>query len=344
VGTWRSSAPSALGFSSDGSLLAVAYGAIVTLWKPESLTLVGTLPHEHDVTSLSFLPCSPAIAVATAQGVAVWDLLTCSMWWSYSAQVRAMAVHPHRPALAILLDTATEPKAAAGEGEEEHVEVLHNVVLFGAAATSPVPTAVWPLPSATASITFVPANGTWSAIDTSAAAPMHVLSMSCDSQLQLLADSEQEVPPRARGDEAQPEPSAFDAAFAAMPTKRGITAQGATQPQLQAKRQEHGVFGGTPSHTMPPLTKVFGSFISQILPRRSDDATPASEGVAPVPTKGATHEDKARPAGTKRKFGEVEDPASVYAAFTDYFANGLQGSSKAKPASASKTRKRSSSS
>jgi hypothetical protein len=42
-------------FSPDGTLLAVGYGNIVTLWRPDTLTLVGTLPHTERVTAAKFL-------------------------------------------------------------------------------------------------------------------------------------------------------------------------------------------------------------------------------------------------------------------------------------------------
>jgi hypothetical protein len=40
VGFYRDEVPRACAFSGDGSLLAVGYDAIVTLWEPETNTLV----------------------------------------------------------------------------------------------------------------------------------------------------------------------------------------------------------------------------------------------------------------------------------------------------------------
>ena len=60
----------ALAFSTDGSLLAVAYGPVVTLWDPTLNMLKHTLtqPHSHDVVryaSASLLPKLNTFAIVS---------------------------------------------------------------------------------------------------------------------------------------------------------------------------------------------------------------------------------------------------------------------------------------
>jgi NET1-associated nuclear protein 1 (U3 small nucleolar RNA-associated protein 17) len=88
--SYRSLEPRASCFSSDGSLLAIAYQHIITLWNPNSNTLLSTLtyPPDHEpITKLSFLAESHYLVSCTKRRLFVWDLLTCQLKWSHVVNV-----------------------------------------------------------------------------------------------------------------------------------------------------------------------------------------------------------------------------------------------------------------
>lgn len=84
----------ATAFSPDGEILTIAYGATITVWNPTTKDLMGVLTYpvatEH-VNSLIFgRSTSPYLVASTALGVYVWNLSTCSLWWSYRCKVLAI--------------------------------------------------------------------------------------------------------------------------------------------------------------------------------------------------------------------------------------------------------------
>lgn len=81
VGFYRENIPTAACFSDDGSMLAVAFGHILTIWDPTSNTIQGTLtlpPQPCHIQRVAFLGSTPFIAVTTASHLYVWNLLTCT--------------------------------------------------------------------------------------------------------------------------------------------------------------------------------------------------------------------------------------------------------------------------
>lgn len=81
VGFYRENIPTAACFSDDGSMLAVAFGQILTIWDPNSNTIQGTLtlpPQQCHIRRVAFLGSTPFIAVTTASHLYVWNLLTCT--------------------------------------------------------------------------------------------------------------------------------------------------------------------------------------------------------------------------------------------------------------------------
>ena len=109
VGFYRDAPATAGGFSSDGSVLAVAYGAGITLWDWRDNTLMRTLAHTSQapaaamtaeaanssgkasgspippVTTLFFAGLSPYLVTSTPSSLCVWDCLSCSPSWRYES-------------------------------------------------------------------------------------------------------------------------------------------------------------------------------------------------------------------------------------------------------------------
>lgn len=95
VGVYRDSNPSTATFSEDGSILAVAFGQVITLWDPylNSIQAVLAQPNTQAVEKLSFLgdQC-PFLIAHTKTHLYVWNILTCKVWWSYKMLVDHLAV------------------------------------------------------------------------------------------------------------------------------------------------------------------------------------------------------------------------------------------------------------
>ncbi|RUS25040.1 WD40-repeat-containing domain protein [Jimgerdemannia flammicorona] len=95
IGVYRDYVPHHAAFSDDGSILAVAYGQIVTLWDPYTNTFQGVLVHppEHRVVKrIEFLGGNSTFLVSvTRDHLYVWNLLTCTVWWSYQIKVDHLA-------------------------------------------------------------------------------------------------------------------------------------------------------------------------------------------------------------------------------------------------------------
>lgn len=96
VGDYKGKTASALAFSTDGSLLAVAFKSTIALWDPISNTfrrsLTFTNCRDELIKCLAFVPSSHYLVSATANQMFVWDLLRCSVAWSCFLNVKQLAV------------------------------------------------------------------------------------------------------------------------------------------------------------------------------------------------------------------------------------------------------------
>ncbi|KAJ8351527.1 hypothetical protein SKAU_G00230030 [Synaphobranchus kaupii] len=106
VGSYHHLRPTNCCFSADGSLLAVSFQEIVTVWSPDSWELLLTLcqpPGGHQglagnpVRDLCFgrLSCSKYLLGTTSNTLlCCWDILTCSLKWSTSMDVTLLQADP----------------------------------------------------------------------------------------------------------------------------------------------------------------------------------------------------------------------------------------------------------
>ncbi|CAI5656683.1 unnamed protein product [Oreochromis niloticus] len=98
VGAYHGLVPECCSFSADGSLLAVAFQEVVTVWSPATWELLTTLSQPPGaVSDLCFgrLSCSKYLLGTTASNLlCCWNLLTCSLEWSTSMDVRQLLVDP----------------------------------------------------------------------------------------------------------------------------------------------------------------------------------------------------------------------------------------------------------
>uniref|UniRef100_A0A8C6VS41 WD repeat domain 75 n=1 Tax=Nothobranchius furzeri TaxID=105023 RepID=A0A8C6VS41_NOTFU len=96
VGAYHGLVPRCCCFSADGSLLAVGFQEVVTVWNPTSWELLTTLSQPPgDVRNLCFgqLSCSKYLLGSNNKKmVCCWNLLTCSLEWSTSMDVSLLLV------------------------------------------------------------------------------------------------------------------------------------------------------------------------------------------------------------------------------------------------------------
>uniref|UniRef100_A0A3B3Z852 WD repeat-containing protein 75 second beta-propeller domain-containing protein n=1 Tax=Periophthalmus magnuspinnatus TaxID=409849 RepID=A0A3B3Z852_9GOBI len=98
VASYHGLAPHCCGFSADGSLLAVGFQEVVTVWSTASWELLTTLsqPPGH-VRNLCFgrLSCSKyLLGTTTKNQLCCWNLLSCSLEWSTSMDVTLLLADP----------------------------------------------------------------------------------------------------------------------------------------------------------------------------------------------------------------------------------------------------------
>ncbi|KAK2839466.1 hypothetical protein Q5P01_013206 [Channa striata] len=98
VGAYHGLAPECCCFSADGSLLAVSFQEVVTLWSPASWELLTTLSQPPGaIRGLCFgrLSCSKYLLGTTANNLlCCWNLLTCSLEWSTSMDTSLLVADP----------------------------------------------------------------------------------------------------------------------------------------------------------------------------------------------------------------------------------------------------------
>ncbi|KAI9013838.1 quinon protein alcohol dehydrogenase-like superfamily [Phycomyces nitens] len=130
VGVYRDSPATAAAFSDDGSILAVAFGSMLTLWDPYENTLQGILAQPSDQESIvhaAFLGDSPYVVTASKTHFYVWNMLTCSVWWSYRCPVDQLAVDPLSGRIAIVHSSGTSGRVLVFEAKSGLPLVIHTL-------------------------------------------------------------------------------------------------------------------------------------------------------------------------------------------------------------------------
>ena len=132
VGGYRECPARCAAFSHDGSLLAIGYQQVVTLWEPDTCTLQETLTHppfSHLVTEVGFTgqgSARPSLVACSTEWVHVWNLLSCQVSWSFQLAGHALSVHPMSSAFAVasksgiyVLDSAHSGGTPGADANEE---------------------------------------------------------------------------------------------------------------------------------------------------------------------------------------------------------------------------------
>ena len=128
----------AAAFSPDGSLLALAYDSVISLWDISLTALVHTLAHPSSshIKALSFLPNNNYLLSTLDSGLSVWNLLTSSISWSIVAKVKCTSINKIQQSQ---FAVAVSGSSLSVTGD--------SLLLFDVA--SPVPMLSWKLPNNT---------------------------------------------------------------------------------------------------------------------------------------------------------------------------------------------------
>ncbi|KAJ3391817.1 WD repeat-containing protein 75 [Lobulomyces angularis] len=82
-------------FSCDGSILAVSYGQLITLWDPFNNLLQAVLtypPPTNEIKEMLFSSKGHFLYARSTKSVYVWDLLTCSIIWNLKIDTNGIAI------------------------------------------------------------------------------------------------------------------------------------------------------------------------------------------------------------------------------------------------------------
>jgi len=105
-------------FAADGSLLALGFSRVLTLWSlgASTMQLLFSAPHQAVVgplQQLSFVAGAPVLAVGTNDALIIWDLLSMQIRWQFTGStVKLLLSHPSKSALAVVVDVQKPSKAA----------------------------------------------------------------------------------------------------------------------------------------------------------------------------------------------------------------------------------------
>jgi len=107
VGYYRNRPAGACKFSRDGSILAISYGSVITLWNPNSLVLKKTLAFpvtDFDIRFLDFIAHTPFLVSANSSHLCVWNLLKLQIeWFTELTVIQSIQPDPVLPRFSVLI-------------------------------------------------------------------------------------------------------------------------------------------------------------------------------------------------------------------------------------------------
>ncbi|KAF9173385.1 hypothetical protein BGX21_002483 [Mortierella sp. AD011] len=273
TGFYRDMVPHCAGFSSDGSLLAVAYGQIITLWNPFLNTLQGVLtqpPENRPIKHLTFVKNSPFLIATTKDHLYSWNLLTCSVWWSYQIKVDTLTASQSNSNFMI---TCTDQRPGA--------TVSYNIIVFK--PTNPKPVHIETIAKKVRAVTFMPdpaalpkSNG---AAVSEAVEPILIMNHGFDLEIlggrtaeELKADAEDAVEKaRAQALEAQKQKTLVTDIFGSSAKaeqkekEKKEKKENASRGLVSKKNMTRNPLFDAPSHVMAPVSSLYEAFMGQLL-------------------------------------------------------------------------------
>lgn len=267
---FRDAPITAVAFAADGSLLAVAYGHLLTLWDvaTNALRHVISSADGSAIQDVAFLgKTSPYVVLTTREQVQVWNLLRLELWWCYDVPAETtVRVHPHKAQFLVALETTAVAEAAKSTAKSTSPSYL--VLVFD--PESPVPVDMHALD--------VGAAGVWSVHFHPTTSDIVVLDG--DSNVWRIGDHALEADRRKDAVETD----AHASAFAAMFTRAGAQQQLAGAGKSTANKrvvvprsaQVSAALFDAPAHVLPSMTALYRSFMDTMLPKARAAVTTAT--------------------------------------------------------------------
>ncbi|KAF9583045.1 hypothetical protein BGW38_010365 [Lunasporangiospora selenospora] len=272
-GFYRDMAPSGAAFSSDGSILAIAYGHIITLWNPTLNTLQGVLvhpPHNHPVNHLTFLKDSPFLVAATKDHIYLWNLLSCTVIWDYKVKTDFLTCSSVN---SNFLVSCSELDPTSGKTK-------HQVLVFSPLSSSPLSKEV--TGKKTRAVTFLPDPSL-----KTAGSVEPILIMNHSDNLEILGGSSiQELKAKAEAETEMARAAAVEASkqktlltdtlgkaeqedSQSKKKKKGANKEGktsdATRGMATKRNMVQNPLFDTSAHLMAPLSTLYEAFMAQLL-------------------------------------------------------------------------------
>jgi NET1-associated nuclear protein 1 (U3 small nucleolar RNA-associated protein 17) len=260
---FRDARITAVAFASDGSLLAVAYGHLLTLWdvSTNALKQVISSADGQVIRDVTFTGrASPFVVLTTSTQVQVWNLLRLELWWRYDVPENAafVSADAQRERFMVWLRMSGSPV-----DDKETSLTRHVALVF--APESPAPVAVAPLDVGKAAVwsaALHPKNGDVVVLD-SASNVWRVAGVLGDD---TVAEEEDE----AEADEPE-ETNALAALYKAS-TSSAQRHNKAARKSNAARKANGGESASSalfeaPAHVLPSMTALYRSFMDTMLPK-----------------------------------------------------------------------------
>lgn len=282
VGSYKQKAMQCAAFSADGSLLAVGASGLVTFWNPDTNSLVfviGESPNLTSISALSFIPKSKnlvTVSKGSSPRLSVWNLSTLSIWWSYSISVEAIATDPNRPNFVVLVSLPIYIR--------EKMKLKEDAVIVLFTTEDPIPVAAWAVRKGIGgTVIFIKESGLLfeeNDIDKSKQAESRLVFLDRDHAYVVFNpydsdDNDTHLVPLLRFSSMEDQGlSGYKNMFGNLPAQEvnigKSTYHTANQNVIHAATNHpwESVFN-TPSHVLPPLTRVGTAFLESLLQKRS---------------------------------------------------------------------------
>ncbi|EQC42511.1 hypothetical protein SDRG_00244 [Saprolegnia diclina VS20] len=279
----------AIAFSDDGSLLAIAYGPLLTLWDPITNALRSVLSYPKEaVADIAFAgPSSPLLVARTSVGVYVWSLLTCSIVWFYAIPFTCMSLTKTSNSSQLLLGVNTGSKDKA----------VGHLFVFDTASS--IPTAIYRVPGVV--------------ITDALFYKQHLLVMDAYSTVHAVGDAMLVASLPATMEEESN--SILQQMYGAWTVPEASTSSRLNKED--ASKAGNGGMFAAPSHVLPPLRSLYRSFLDTVLTKAKERAAKSVPTTAPLKR---TTTDETPVASTKKAKVDDEAPEATYAALKKVFS------------------------
>ncbi|KAF5749410.1 hypothetical protein HS088_TW04G01379 [Tripterygium wilfordii] len=278
VGSYKKKPMTAVAFSGDGSVLAVAAETVITLWDPDKNVIVAVMGEAiMPIVNLSFVGNSEYLVAASwgssKPQLSVWSMSKLSVSWSYKLHVEALACATDSSSFAALA-LCPEPKKDA-QSDNSMVQGGDGLILLFN-AVDPIPVATWSVRKAKGgALSFIQMTKS-SAEEKSSdgkATQVMLAYVTSDHEYVLFDPYDTEAHGLGMihrdGVAASEENRNFGYAsiYGELPEFDVKSKQKFSVPSVPSERPWETIFSGS-SHALPPLKKLCSPFLESLMEKR----------------------------------------------------------------------------